>query len=366
MQIIGIKEQIALAKVQTNLREGDFVFVRALKNLGGGKYSVSFAGGRFNVLSEIKLSPGQTFRAQISFSNGKILLTPTFSSASESGLGVISADGASLLASFGLPADGLAARILQFLTQSGAKLDFALMQKARRLAQKFKGRETEAAEAALALEEKGIESDSLALEAVMDLLGGESFGKNSSDENDDEGEGRDASAKIETEQIALELKRYFKFLLESASLKEGEQGKDSVLALFNHVMGTDDSSAKKGWIFLPFEIDGPASKKSSLLGKGGLIRLYLDFEKKAAEKMIINFKSPSGNIYFALYFCDDKKPRAVSVSASDESLEALLSGALDSLKAAFGENVDVNFIPYEKISSFGVQDLPILGVEAFA
>ncbi len=392
MQIVSVKSQSALSGVQQNLREGDFVFVRALKDLGGGKYSVSFAGGRFNVVSERALVPGQTFRAQISFAGGKILLTPQKAAAESSG--------AEFLKSLGLAADGVDERILAFLTQSGAKIDLALMQKARRLAQKFKGREAAAAEAVLALEEKGIESDSPALDMIMDFVDGEGSGSEGSNGKDGQGEpqGRDfgqdqnssqagggqtgsqdqSGSQVQNDggldegsaQIAKELKRYFNFMLESAALRGQPNGSEdgqeaaAILALFNQSGGRSASSAKKGWLFFPFEIEG--SGPASFLGRGGVIRLYSDFERNAVEKMIINFKSYSGNIYFALYFGLDKKVSTVHLCASEKSLEEILRNSLETLKSAFGESVNAEVISFEKFSPLGVAGSPLFGVEAFA
>lgn len=365
MQIIGINQRIALAEAQQSLREGDFVFVRVLKNLGGGNYSVSFAGGRFNVLSERALSAGETFRAQVSFLEGKVLLTPEKS--------LQAFEGAALLSGFGLAADGVGERILQFLTQSGAKLDAALMQKARRLAQKFKGREAAAAEAVLALEEKGIDSDSLALDALMDFVDGGAGGREAFDFADDgkSGEGKSDAAppEIDCGQIAAELKRYFKFILESAALRgegSGSEIKDegSFLAFFNQKAGASNSAKRKGWLFFPFEIEN--AREDSILGRGGVIRLYSDFEKKVTEKMIVNFKGYGGNIFFALYFEKDKSVSAIHLCAGGKSLEEKLKASLGLLKAAFGGSVKAEIIPYENFSPFGVKDAPVYGVEAFA
>ena len=121
MQIVSVKAQSALAGVQQNLREGDFVFVRVLKSLGGSNYSVSFAGGRFSVMSERALTPGETFRAQISLAGGKVLLTPTVNGGAAPG--VLSPESAGFLQGMGLAADAAGQRILQFLTQNGERLD---------------------------------------------------------------------------------------------------------------------------------------------------------------------------------------------------------------------------------------------------
>lgn len=206
---VAIHSQTALSGIQRSVREGDFLFVRILQNQGGGKYLASFAGGRFFVKSEALFKAGETFRAQVKIVNGKFFLLPQNGGGKISGASAISVqnfnfqspEASAFLASLGLPADGVSQKILQFLMQSGARLDPALMKKARRLAAKFAGRENDAAESAILLEQKGFDSDDF-LEEIMDLLGGDfqkgenenSREENSSDENSsDENSGENAN-----------------------------------------------------------------------------------------------------------------------------------------------------------------------------
>lgn len=177
---VAIHSQTALSGIQRSVREGDFLFVRILQNQGGGKYLASFAGGRFLVKSDALFKAGETFRAQVKIANGKFFLLPQNGGGKISGANAISVqnfnfqspEASAFLASLGLPADGVSQKILQFLMQSGARFDPALMKKARRLAAKFAGRETDAAESAILLEQKGFDSDDF-LEEIMDLLGGD-------------------------------------------------------------------------------------------------------------------------------------------------------------------------------------------------
>ena len=415
MQIVSVKAQSALAGVQQNLREGDFVFVRVLKNLGGSNYSVSFAGGRFSVMSERALTPGETFRAQISLAGGKVLLTPTANGGAA--LGLLSPESAGFLQGMGLAADAAGQRILQFLTQNGERLDGALMQKALRLAKKFKGRESAAAEAALALEEKGIESDSPALDKIMDLLGGgeskggsafdesqarEKDGKKKFSRDNEAARSNDSALKNQdpalVKELAQELERWFLSLLNLARADEGgmkngsgEEGADfavvktagakwaatdakaadaaSFLPLFNQLPRRSSSDEKKGWILLPFEIErnlAEGDSPASFFTSGGCLGLFLNYEKNIAEKMAATFKSSSGNICFSVYFNGKKMPRKVEVSASESALRELLQENISVLQAAFGSDVQVGVVSYESASAFAVENLPLFGVEAFA
>ncbi len=398
------------------MREGAFVFVRVLKNLGGSNYSVSFAGGRFSVMSERVLTPGETFRAQISLAGGKVLLTPTANGGAAPGL--LSPESAGFLQGMGLAADAAGQRILQFLTQNGERLDGALMQKALRLAKKFKGRESAAAEAALALEEKGIESDSPALDKIMDLLGGgeskggsafdesqarEKDGKKKFSRDNEAARSNDSALKNQdpalVKELAQEFERWFLSLLNLARADEGgmkngsgEEGADfaavktaaakwaadrksgvegksaSFLPLFNQLPRRSSSDEKKGWILLPFEIERNLAEGDSaaFLASGGCLGLFLNYEKNIAEKMAATFKSSSGNICFSVYFNGKKMPRKVEVSASESALRELLQENISVLHAAFGSDVQVGVVSYESASAFAVENLPLFGVEAFA
>lgn len=198
VQQVAIHSHSALSGLQQSVREGASLFVRILQNQGGGTYLASFAGGRFLVKSGGALKPGETFRAKVKIADGKLFLLPHKGGGTVSDAKAISVqnftfqspEASALLSSFSLPADGVSQKILQFLMQRGARLDSALMKKARRLAAKYAGREIDAAESALLLEQKGFDSDDF-LEEIMDLLGGDfqetesenSNGKNSRDEN---------------------------------------------------------------------------------------------------------------------------------------------------------------------------------------
>ena len=338
------------------------------------------------------------------------MLTPTANGGAAPGL--LSPESAGFLQGMGLAADAAGQRILQFLTQNGERLDGALMQKALRLAKKFKGRESAAAEAALALEEKGIESDSPALDKIMDLLGGgeskggsafdesqarEKDGKKNFSRDNEAARSNDSALKNQdpalVKELAQEFERWFLSLLNLAWADEGgmkngsgEEGADSTAAklavtgakaadaasflpLFNQLPRRSSSDEKKGWILLPFEIErnlAEGDSAASFLTSGGCLGLFLNYEKNIAEKMAATFKSSSGNICFSVYFNGKKMPRKVEVSASENALRELLQENISVLHAAFGSNVQVGVVSYESASAFAVENLPLFGVEAFA
>lgn len=382
MEVVGIKSQGALSGVQQNLREGDFVFVRVLKNLGGGNYLVSFAGGRFAAKSAQNLVAGQTFRAQISLAGGSVALKIIPGVADQGGenlvkaFSVLSPEAREFLAALGLSADGVSAKILQSMMQNGFKIDARFMQKIRRAAQKFKGREAEAAEAALALEEKGVDSDSAALDQIMDALEGRAGQEGQAGQNasGDEAGGQGA----DYQQILGEVKRFFDFAAGiCGAVNPGDSGASGValteqnagaLALFNHLRGGDGSAQKekKGWLLFPFEYQINSDKNSPVEEGNGALRLYLDYEKAQVEKMTINFKTICANLFFALYF-EGKKVRKLIISSDDKkSLDLIGQENLQTLAKSLGLASRIEIADFDKFSTFGAEDLPIFGVEGFA
>ena len=384
------------------MREGDFVFARVLKNLGGGNYLVSFAGGRFAAKSAQNLVAGQTFRAQISLAGGSVALKIIPGAADQGGenlvkaFSVLSPEASEFLAALGLPADGVSAKILQSMTQGGFKIDARFMQKIRRLAQKFKGRESQAAEAALALEEKGVDSDSAALDQIMDALEGRAGQEGQAGQNasanqkggrDDSGQtnnggaaGQESAAVqgADYQQILGEVKRFFDFAAGMAGLANpGDSGASGValteqnagaLALFNHLRGGDGSAQKekKGWLLFPFEYQINSDKNSSAEEGNGALRLYLDYEKSSLEKIVINFKSICANLYFALYL-ESKKVQKLIISSDDKkSLDLIGQENLQTLAKSLGLASKIEIADFDKFSTFGAEDLPIFGVEGFA
>ena len=422
VQNVAIHSQTALSGIQRSVREGDFLFVRILQNQGGGKYLASFAGGRFFVKSDFPLKTGETFRAQVKIVNGKFFLLPQTGSGKISGANAISVqnfnfqspEASAFLASLGLPADGISQKILQFLMQNGARLDPALMKKARRLAAKFAGREIDASESAILLEQKGFDSDDF-LEEIMELLGGDfqegenenPRKKNSSDENPGENSAEKKSdsdskngAILENaalhkisdfendcefflKQCAEEIKSFFSaalvgdfqgdakndFALRNSDFGtndffSGENFKKNFLAFFNQKAAKNFSQGKKNWIFLPFEFEMNSLRKNGedALGGAGVFRICIDLEKNIAEKISVNFKFAGKDLRFVLCFKDKKVCRVLFSFEGEGGADS----SAESLSRIFGEGVEVRAISPEEFSAFGTEDFPLSSVEGFA
>jgi len=283
----------------TSLKEGQSVFVRVISDNGGGQYTVSFAGGRFNVSCQNQLSAGQTFTAAVHFSaDGKILLEPS----SGPGASLLSptiprpdnvlgqnqnfSSLYNLLAAEGFVPDDLSSKLFLFLQQTGVRIDRSLMSKARSVALRFPGKEKLAAEAAALLLEDGIECSDPNVEKVLALFSGDftdgQGGNAGKEAGDDSSEGESSSGNDD--------KNFLKILY-----KGSMQNKPGFLTYLNQIRGNDNH-----WIFLPYEWT---------LGKSvytGIIRILLNLSEKCTKKIEINFKNTVANYDFVLYFNESK------------------------------------------------------------
>lgn len=434
---VAIHSQTALSGIQRSVREGDFLFVRILQNQGGGKYLASFAGGRFFVKSDALFKAGETFRAQVKIINGKFFLLPQNGGGKISGASAISVqnfnfqspEASAFLASLGLPADGVSQKILQFLMQGGARLDPALMKKARRLAAKFAGRETDAAESAILLEQKGFDSDDF-LEKIMDLLGGdfqngenenpreENSGEKSNEnsaeekadfnsENDEAFENADSDSKngailknaelrsdfnfennceFFLKQCAAEIKNFFSSAL--AGNLQGCEKNDFALQnsdFENSDFGSSDFSSGENFKknFLAF-FNHKAAKDFSQ-GKKNWIFLPFEFEINSARKNGEDALRGAGVFRICV---DLEKNLAEKISVNFKfagkdlrfvlcfkdkkvcrvlfSREGGADYSAEDLARIFGEGVEVRAILPEEFSAFGTEDFPLSSVEGFA
>ena len=265
------------------LKNGENVFVRVLSSDGGGKYTVSFAGNRVHVKSELSLAPGESFSARLNvLSDGTVRLVQLEKMPSES-LNVQNQSVlASSLAAFGVPSDELSVRLIQFFEQSGMRIDRTIMDKARKIALQFPGKEKIAGEAAALLLENGMEPTVEAVEALIAFALGEDCGsQNGSRGSEDKKSESDAR---ETENLLSKI--YGKPLKNAPGL----------LTLINQVAKNDHH-----WIFLPFEWQDEFS---------GIIRLLLNLRTKFTEKIEIICKNPLKSYSFVLY-CKESKIKEI-------------------------------------------------------
>lgn len=357
---IYLHSQTALSSSgNLSLKEGSFVSVRILKNLSPGFYTVSFAGGRFTLKSPISFTDGQVFRARLHIQNGNVVLEPVKLTENLKNQPLIltsfngeSAAATSLLTSLGLVPDEINKKLISLMMQNGSKLDPQLLVKARRLLSKHGGK-LRAAELSLILEEKGIESDSTALEELMNLL----------EEESSDGKGEQQLMLSEPDAgggafqgIAGEVKTYI------TSIFEGMAGqKVGALTLFNQLY--EKSSIKgqeKSWVIVPFDFS-----TSAFEGKGSF-SLLLNTLKKTTEKLLIHFSYDGKKIKFALLLKEGKVRKLIfsckgENRVSPEKLQDLLKKFSDS----DGKLPELEYDEYDAMSDFGTENFLFQSVEGF-
>lgn len=271
---------------------GSVVSVKVLRNNGGGSYTVSFAGNKYSVKSNIPLKEGQVFKATVKYDGQKIILeqrgqTPAVLNLTED---ILLADGmpgeqlSAYLSQIGLVPDKVTVSIMQFLQQNGFKLDFSLIQKARLLAMKFPGNEKKAADAALLLMENGISGDEEIIRCLLNIFAGQDNGY-SSDRGD--------RPLGQNQQNLNQGDRPLDFT--SFLYTNSISGKENLLAFMNHYAKNNNH-----WIFLPYEWDFGKQKVT------GFIKLFLDITEKKVNKMQINADFSVKKYYFVLKFIQSK------------------------------------------------------------
>ena len=237
------------------LKEGGFVFVRVLGKTPEGKTLVSFAGQRFAVETMSQAKVGETFKARIQIQNNRILLVPQKGSETI----VTQSDRLSqLFASIGLPQDSVSEKMIQYMRQNNRTYTPAQLKKLRKLAERFSGKKSEAAETAMYLEDKGISATEEEISLLLDL-----FLK----------DGHKPLSPDDTEKSAENIP----ILDQLYSNPQGAlQNKPGLLTLANHI-----SKGEKHWLVFPFQKTLKNSQCS------GTIRILCDIMNKKVEKTYI-------------------------------------------------------------------------------
>ncbi len=296
MNDVGSTASIHLIKAtskQNSLQNGSTVFVRVLSKGQGGEYLVNFAGNKLNVFSQRELQVGTAFRATVALQDGKIFLTPQ-SSNDKSTVQKFSVSDSSALANLsgflqemGLKPDGISLRLIQFFQSSGFTFNAKLASKARSIGLQFPGKEADASEVALFLEQKGIHADVDTVMEVLALLYGDDFQGHY--DGEEESNSEDSKKEKSQQAIAGAIEG------DNEKIKNDEKESIPVLnAVYENVNVVLDKqkgfltyinhtySSSGHWILLPFEYDNDEQKIN------GTIRMLIDLNKKITEKMIIS------------------------------------------------------------------------------
>lgn len=365
--VVVQKSALAQNSSARTLGEGDSIYVRVIKNQGGGKYIVSLGGNRFELSSTIKLNEGETFPAKIKIENQKIFLvqqsgTEIQKSVLENLEGLFLSDGKILnpeivkyFENLSLFPDFVNYSLLQTMKYLGLNFSHQAFTKARQIAFRFKGKESEAAKTALILAQKGIEPSEENVRAVLSADSGDSESPDSEDFNEREkfsepevlkdseesekseySEKRDFFSEAEfsdekffasenncengksvlssendesvnaEKRIFSALKNFFDSLLKGENTQKNPQG---LLSLFNH-SGFKKTGFSEGgsWIKVPLEFD--FFKNGENKSAFGEICFFIKSETKKAEKFacrinffekiykfVLSFKGNSKKIY---------------------------------------------------------------------
>jgi hypothetical protein len=303
------------------LREGSSVLVRIISQTGPQTYVASFSGTRFSVSSPAVLNSGTSFRATVSFRDGKVALVP------QHGRGIIYAEAplvqnlsssagrdglltdqrlAAYFVSIGLLPDALSLVLFNEMKELGMKFDPSLLNRVRHSAEKFTGREKEAAEAGLVLEQKGLPFGEAEIKAV---IGEENNDNASGNRNQNKPQDNrhfiDIAAETENieqeyKDIADEVHRFFTGIFKGTVPPGGAS--EGFFTAFNHHGFTRGKIDVGSWIQIPFDISLDGGMRQ---GKG-ILRCFLQKGYQKNKKFVIKVNFGVKLYFFVLYYVEER------------------------------------------------------------
>ncbi|MFC2330108.1 MAG: hypothetical protein ACFNKL_03405 [Treponema sp.] len=338
--------------------EGGSVFVRVIKNLGGGNYFVSLGGSRLSVRSETPLEETSTLLAKIKISGEKIMLirqpvgkfaevSAQKISANVTADGALSGAAAAYLKRIGLTPDSLSVSMLSQMQELGLSFNIDFMNRIRLLAGKFRGREKRAAEIALALEQKGLVADEKSVLAIMDDSGSQdersgmqnhrqkNFQSSAKDVPDTEDE---ESASFERLAIGV-FGEFFAGLFNKT--KDSGDIKYGHTALFNHFTACKSKTDfTKTWIRLPFEFSFTNSGRDC--DGRGCVNLLIKTDSKSLEKAAFTFTLDKKQ-YAAVLYPNRNTVDKIKIYVQDKTYSADFA---DAVQNKF-PNSEIELIEYD-------------------
>lgn len=334
---------------KNSLREGSSVYVRIIKNNGNNSYLASFAGGKFFIKSEIPLSAGSGFLAKIKLENGKVVLQKLADNIeNKNSIQKITAENQnSFLEKMGLFPDNISLALFQQMKMLGSRFSLPVFQKSRKIAEKIKGREKSASEAAFILEKKGILPDE---KSVLEILG------------NDRDSGEIFSGKNE---FVPKTENPFRDFFENILRASGNiKNKPGILTLFNHVgfnfdscgagvhSGENFSFSENGfgsWIKIPFEFNIDEN-----YGNGSFCG-FLGNGTKKLEKAVLCFYLESENYVFE-FGLNGNKLLYLNAGCSDSAKSKNLLGIL---KSSFTETEIMEIDSARDFSEFSADNVEL-------
>ncbi len=354
----------AALNVQANSKsygEGSSVYLRVLKDNGGGKFTVGFGGNRFLISSQLSLKEGEAFLARIKVDGQKVFLVREMEQGVQKPVGqAISAlfdskgnilEGAlsSYFEKLGLAPDSFNYYLFQTLKSLSIPFSKNLFRKARLIASHFPGRELAAGKAFLALQQKGLEAG---IEEVRFFLddgdfedsgdfeeggnfkdrgglgaggkfedGGESeAGGNFKGKENSEGSGEFIDqeksdniffAEAGADREAALFKEFFTSLSSLDFIK-----KSGLLSLFNHSGFGKSLSANGSWIKIPVEYSlGPVAEPVTQPVAGPVTGSSAESVTRSSAESVTGPVTAKGSVFLFLN-PQEKKVKKISASVN--------------------------------------------------
>lgn len=344
--------QTALLKTApVALREGGSVFVRIVGKSSNGNYTASFSGVTFSVKSQRNLTVGQTFVANVNIKDGKIFLVPKTSDTNFQPVSILQnltdindPQVIQYFSSLGIACNSISQKLFSLLLQMGLPIDSSKINRLRAIALKFPGKEEEAAEAALILEEKGIEAS---VESVKKFL--MSLDMNLSEDESSSQKKPEAKEK----GIEEEVKDFFGSIFNANFL--ADLSKKGLLTVFNQL--NKKSNEENHWVVIPFDF---AFEKNGKNQKGcGEIRFIADIKERKSKKIVLKFMIDSKNLDFVINL--DKFNVYIKYCISSSYSERAGALLLEQIKSVFNDNGNVVFekTSFDSLNGFCSENIPI-------
>lgn len=328
-----------------SLKAGSTVNGRVIANLGSNQYSVSLAGKTITVSSSVELKAGQVFTAKLLLENNTTVLKLLPNTQGSQG-----PDAQALLKSLGLPQNVQAFNLIQFAISQGLKIDSPKFNKIlNRTKEKDGAMNSDKAETALLLEEKGIEYNDAVIESV--LSGGQGSDRNPSQNQSFQNED---NPKEDVDANSIEI--YAREIVNAS-----ENGRAGPLTLFNSLVTKHNNGAH--WIVLPFEWD---FKKAC-----GVIRVLWDLNRNSLKKIKIECRICEKYFKFVLYF-SAKELKSVkcgfnTISNGTNTSVVIGQEQIMHLAQQLGLKTDcVQVVGYDEMSAYDAEDsaIPVFEGEA--
>ncbi|MBQ0051080.1 MAG: hypothetical protein KBT11_03330 [Treponema sp.] len=350
------------------ITNGSKVAGRVLAQNSDGTYSVSLAGQKINVRTEVKLQPGQAFTARTEIKNGTVFLALEGTESRPAEIlsrltgqtvaGELNQQTQNFLTNLGMEPNQASFKLIQFMQQMGMKINVAQAKKALNAAKKFSKDEDEAASASILLQEKELPDDE---DSIRSIIGGNSQERQENRENqnsDNENVGFSGMMNFNFDENSG--KSFVKKFLDSVD-EASSKSRTGILTEFNTIRNHKSYSSKNyHWFLLPFEWP--------VMNAVGDIRVFFDSEDMDLKKIIIKCKK---NVQISVFMLKLNNNKIDSVrfslnSVVSDSVKADLTEALLGIlnRSESCKNLSrVEFVQFDQLKGFCTEDTEVATFE---